>query len=199
MKKFAIFITTIVFKLIYRVELVNMEKVPVKGPAILCANHNSILDMFFLGFRLKRWIYWMAKEELFKNPIAAFILGKLGVFPVKRGKGDISSIKNAYKLLDEGKIVGIFPQGTRINPERIETMRVKPGAAMIALNAGVPIIPAAIQGSYKLFGKIRVIFGDPFYLEHKDDEKHTKDELKELAKDIIRRVYLLMEGRKWKF
>ena len=116
MKKFAIFITTIVFKLIYRVELVNMEKVPVKGPAILCANHNNILDMFFLGFRLKRWMYWMAKEELFKNPIAAFILGKLGVFPVKRGKGDISSIKNAYKLLDEGKIVGIFPQGTRINP-----------------------------------------------------------------------------------
>lgn len=195
MKKFAIFITTIVFKLIYRVELVNMEKVPVKGPAILCANHNNILDMFFLGFRLKRWIYWMAKEELFKNPIAAFILGKLGVFPVKRGKGDISSIKNAYKLLDEGKIVGIFPQGTRINPQRIETMRVKPGAAMIALNAGVPIIPAAIQGNYKLFGKVRVIFGDPFYLEHKDGEKHKKDELKELAKDIIKRVYLLMEGR----
>lgn len=195
MKRFAIIITNIVFKLFYRVELVNLHKVPPKGPALFCANHNNILDMFLLGYKLDRWIYWMAKEELFRNPITAFIYKKLGAFPVKRGTGDVGSIKNAFKLLDEGKIVGIFPQGTRIDPSKIETTRVKSGAAMIAVSAGVPIIPAAVQGNYKLFSKMRVIYGDPFVIEDIQDRKYTKEELTELSRDILKRVYSLVEGK----
>jgi 1-acyl-sn-glycerol-3-phosphate acyltransferase len=193
MKRFAIIITNIVFKLLFRVEVINRCKIPLKGPAIFCANHNTMLDMFFLGFKLKRWIYWMAKEELFKNPVIACIYRSLGAFPVKRGSGDVSSIKNAYKLLNESKIVGIFPQGTRINPANIDKVRVKPGAAMIAVHAGVPIIPAYVQGSYRLFGKMKVIYGDPFFIENNQDKKYTKEDFAELSRDIIKRIYSLAE------
>lgn len=188
-------IFTIFFKLFFRVEIINPEKIPQNGPALLCANHNTILDMFFLGYGTRRWIYWMAKEELFRNPIAAYVLRKLGAFPVKRGTGDVGSIKSAYKLLEEGGIVGIFPHGTRIDPATIEKVRVKPGAVMIAVNAGVPVIPATVFGSYKLFSRMRVIYGDPFYIETQNaDKKLSREEMADLSKDIIRRVYALSEA-----
>jgi 1-acyl-sn-glycerol-3-phosphate acyltransferase len=192
MKTFARIITNIVFRLLFRVEVINVEKIPAEGPVLFCANHNSILDMFFLGYKLDRWIHWMAKDELFKNPILSFIITKLGAFPVKRGKGDVGSIKHAYKLLSENKIVGIFPQGTRIDPEKIETSRIKPGAAMIAANTGVKVLPAAVKGSYRIFSKMKVVYGEPFVIK-KVDEKPTKEELTRISRDIINRVYSLSE------
>ena len=165
MRSFARIITLIILKLFFRVEVINREYIPAEGPALLCANHNSMLDMFFLGIKLERWIYWMAKEELFKNPVLAFLIRKLGGFPVKRGTGDVESIKHAYKLLSENKIVGIFPHGTRIDPSKIETIRIKSGAAMIASKAGVPVIPATVRGNYKIFSKMIVIYGEPLFVE----------------------------------
>jgi 1-acyl-sn-glycerol-3-phosphate acyltransferase len=192
MRAFLKFLTRITFKLFFRVDIININKIPRDGPALLCANHNTVLDMFFLGYKLDRWIYWMAKEELFKNPVMAFVLKKLGAFPVKRGTGDVSSIKKAFKLLDEHKIVGIFPHGTRIGHARLKTARVKPGAAMIAANAGVPVIPAAVCGSYGLFSKMKVIYGEPFLVKSRD-KKPTKEELAEISKEIINRVRSLSE------
>ncbi len=194
MRGFTYVLANIVFRLFFRVEVVNADKVPLTGSALFCANHNTMIDMFFLGFKLKRWINWMAKEELFRNPIAAYIFRKLGAFPIKRGSGDIGSIKVVYKLLQEGNIVGIFPHGKRIDPAKIETAKIKPGAAMIAVNAGVPIIPAHISGGYKIFGKIRVVYGDPFIIGNKKDEKYTREELEELSKEIMKRVFSLAEG-----
>lgn len=191
MKTFARIVTTIVFKLIFRVEIINREKIPQKGPALLCANHNTFLDMFLLGYKLDRWICWMAKEELFKNPIAAFVLKRLGAFSVKRGTADVGSVKNAYRLLEEGKIVGIFPQGTRRHAGGAG--RVKSGAAMIAAKVGVPIIPATVKGNYKLFSKLTVSFGDPFMIS-KHEDKLTKEELAEISTDIINRIYSLSGG-----
>lgn len=138
----------------------------------------------------------MAKEELFRNSLLAIILKSLGAFPVKRGKGDVGSIKHAYKLLNKGKMVGIFPHGTRLDPSKLETTRVKPGAAMIAINTGVPIVPAMVQGSYKLFSKMKVIYGDPFTIENPEGRKFTSEELKELSRDIIKRIYSLAEDVK---
>jgi len=195
MKILALILSNIVCRLLFRVKLVGYQKIPKKGSALLCANHNNFLDMFFLGYSLKRWINWMAKEELFRNPVLAFIFNSLGAFPVKRGTGDVGSIKNAYRLLDEGEIVGIFPQGTRINPLKMDTVRVKQGAAMIAVNAGVPIIPAIVQGNYKLFSKMKVIYGDPFFIECEQGKKYTKEELSQMSMDIIKRVYSLTEGK----
>ena len=194
MKKFAVFITKIVFSVIFRVEIINREKVPQKGPALLCSNHNNMLDMFLIGYKIKRWIYWMAKEELFRNPFSGYLFKKLGAFPIKRGTGDVGSIKTALKLLNEGEVVGIFPHGHRASKRK--TMRSKPGAAMLAINAGVQVVPVMVTGNYRLFGKIRVIFGDPFHIEAEKDKKYTSEELSGISSDIMEKVYSLSGGNK---
>jgi len=192
MRTLAKAITALAFKIFFKVEVINRENIPAEGPALLCANHRSMLDMFFLGFKIDRWIYWMAKDELFKNPVLSFLIRKLGGFPVKRGTGDVDSIKHAYQLLHENKIVGIFPQGTRINPSKANTVKIKSGAALIAAKTGVPIIPAAVYGNYKLFSRMRIIYGKPFKIE-KMDRKLSKEELAEISRDIINRIYSLSE------
>jgi 1-acyl-sn-glycerol-3-phosphate acyltransferase len=194
MKRFAKLLTKLVFIFLYRVELINAEKVPTQGSVILCANHNGMLDMFFIGYKLKRWIYWMGKEELFHNPIAGFIFRKLGVFPVKRGKGDVGSIKTAFKLLQDGKIIGMFPQGTRAKAKSTSPLRIKSGAAMLAIKSGAKILPVAVHGSHRPFSRISVIFGDVFSVDADVDKKYTNEELSEISKDIMNRVYSLMEA-----
>ncbi len=193
MKKFAIFLTKLVFNLFFRVEIHNSENIPKEGPALLCATHKNMLDMFFLGYKLNRWIYWMAKEELFRNPVSGFIFKKLGAFPIKRGKGDVGSIKTAYKHFQEGNIVGIFPQGHRIKAGNRKTSAIKPGAALLATNAGVKVIPASVEGDYRLFGKIRVIYGEPYMIEAEQDKKLTSAELSEISRGIMERIYSLTE------
>ena len=193
MRKFLRILTNIVFKIFFKVEVIDYHKVPEEGPSLLCASHNTMIDMFFLGFKLKRWIYWMAKEELFRNPLFACILKKLGAFPVRRGTADISSIKHAYKLLRENKIVGIFPQGTRTRTAK-RKYPAKSGAVLIAANAGVPVIPATVCGTYRLFSKMKVVYGDPYYIEKKGD-KLPKEYLSEMSKDMMRRIDALSEVR----
>lgn len=191
MKKFAIIVTKVFFRIFYRVEIINAGKIPVDGPVVICANHNTMLDMFFLGYRLKRWIHWMAKEELFKNPVLAFLILKLGGFPVKRGKGDVSSIKTAYRLLEKGKIVGIFPHGHRFKAGKADTLRIKSGAAMIAANSGASIVPAAVLGNYKLFSPMKVIYGDPFKIDSAG--KLGSVELSEISRQIVGKINALLE------
>jgi 1-acyl-sn-glycerol-3-phosphate acyltransferase len=193
MKEILKCIAIAVFGVFFRVKLINRHNIPEKGAAVLCSNHVGELDMFFIGYRIKRLVHWMAKEELFKNSIISFILRRLGAFPVKRGKGDIESIKIALKLLKDGHILGIFPEGTRTKRKDIKLIKAKPGVAMFALKSGAPIIPVAIEGKVKMFGKIRVIFGEPFYLASEKDKKYTNVELAEMSQNIMLRVYSLME------
>lgn len=193
MRILARILALIYFKLFYRVELVNISNIPEKGSALLCSNHNGMLDMFFIGYKTKRWVHWMAKEELFKNPLIGAIFHALGAFPVKRGKGDVGSIKKAYSLLEQGHIVGIFPQGTRVGQNGKKAARIKPGAAMLALNTGVPIVPVEIKGSFKLFSRIKVVYGEPFKLSTEEGRKYTSEELTEMSLNIMNKIYTLME------
>jgi len=180
MKAFVKFITKIVFRLFYRVNIVGINKVPKEGPAILCANHNTILDMFFLGYKLDRWIYWMAKEELFKNPIMAFVLEKLGAFPVKRGTADIESIRRSIRILMDGGKLLIFPEGTRVTEGR--DVEAKAGAALLAAKTGAPLVPVYIKNARSFFKHTHVIFGNPFTVsgnraEQNAAAKRLKDEI----------------------
>ncbi|NSW90446.1 MAG: 1-acyl-sn-glycerol-3-phosphate acyltransferase [Firmicutes bacterium] len=188
-------LSSIIFKLFYKVELVGISNVPLKGGAILCANHPGTLDMFFIGYKLKRVVHYMAKEELFKNPILAFILRKLGAFPIKRGKADVESIKTAIRLINEGHIVGILPEGTRTGFKNKKKVQPKPGVAMVATKIKTPIIPVAVSGNYRLFSKVRVIYGKPFYLDFEEKKKYTMDELKAISQKIMNKIYSLLEEK----
>ena len=133
----------------------------------------------------------MAKAELFKNPILRFLLKSVGAFPVSRGKGDIGSIKTVFNLLEQGKVVGIFPEGTR-TPKRNPKKR-KAGAAMMALHSKAPILPVGVEWNEKIFSKVRVVFGEPFLMLPKEEGKHIpKEELLILTDEIMDKIYALL-------
>lgn len=185
----------IVFSLLYRVKIIGKDNLPETGPLILCANHNGEMDMFFIGYKLKRLVHYMAKVELFRNPLLGGFLRWVGAFPVKRGKADVEAIKTSLRLLNNNEILGIFPEGTRMKKKTANSVRVKPGIALIAQKSGAPIIPVAVSGRYKPFSKIKVVFGKPFSIDLDKDKKYTNSELVEISESIMSKVYALMEEK----
>lgn len=119
----------------------ELHAVP-EGPFILAANHMGIIDPWLVGCITERPVYFMAKEELFRIPVLRQWLRLVGSFPVRRGEGDREAIRIALDLLSRGEIVGIFVEGTR-NPEG-RPLPIQHGAAMLAVRAGVPILPVAM-------------------------------------------------------
>jgi 1-acyl-sn-glycerol-3-phosphate acyltransferase len=193
MKSVVRFILRVFFIILFRVEIVNKHNVPKSGAALLCANHNAELGMFFIGYKLKRLVRWMAKEELFKYPVFSSFIKWAGAFPVKRGKGDIGSVKTVLRLLKEGHIVGMFPEGTRVRKKDDNSFNAKAGVAMFAVQTGAPILPVGVEGGNKIFGKVKIVFGEPYHLDIEAGKKYNNEELTELSNGIMRKVYGLLE------
>jgi glycerol-3-phosphate dehydrogenase (NAD(P)+) len=128
----------------FRVRRLGREHIP-SGGVILAANHRSFLDPFVIGCCLPRPIYFVAKRELFKNPIMGWFLNCMGAFPVRRGESDEESVDTALALLERGQAVVIFPEGTRIRAGSLA--KPKRGVGRLALQSGVPVVPIAITGS----------------------------------------------------
>src|ERR687888_2327570 len=138
---------------IYRLEATGLERIPRDGGFVLAANHTSSFDPWPLGLPLwpERQLYFMAKVELF-NPILGPLLRGAGAFPVRRGERDVQAIETAVRLCKEGRIVAMFPEGTRREKGLRKKFEHRPrtGSARIALAAGVPLVPAAIKGTSQL-------------------------------------------------
>lgn len=192
--KFVAWLGRTYFNIFYRVSFEGLENVPEKGALLICSNHISMLDMFLFGARIPRRIYFMAKYELFKIPVLNIILQKLGAYPVKRGHGDLHAAKTTKKLLREGKAVGIFPEGHRRNKSKVK-LRPKSGAVLFAIESGAPILPVGIFGNYRLFSKIRVVYGKPYHPAGETGEKLTKPEIQKIADDLMDRIYSLENAR----
>ncbi len=133
--------------LLYRPENEGWEHVPAEGPAILASNHESIVDPFVLGVATRRVIHYMAKAELFRYPVLKQVMIGFGVFPVERGAGDGGAISRGRELLEQGELIGIFPQGTCL-PYRIRPYRR--GAARLALETATPIVPVCMIGTERI-------------------------------------------------
>ena len=149
-----------IYSLLYPAEVEGVENVPDEGGCVLVANHLSNRDPVYIAARVRnRCLHFMAKIELFKfKPLGAG-LRALMAFPVDRGHNDLNAVRTSLKLLADGHILGVFPQGTR-SKDNTPTPMLN-GVSMIALRAGKPVIPVYIGGPYKLFRKTPLRFGKP--------------------------------------
>ena len=159
------------FRHLYRVELRDTEKMPAAGPVILVANHESMIDPWLLGLATPRPIRYMAKAELWRSRLLHPVMEAFGCFPVERGTGDRNAVGAAAELIDQGQVLGIFPQGTCLPYRNRPWLR---GAARLALATGTPIVPVCIVGSeralrpgkFKLgLPRVKVIVGEPIPVE----------------------------------
>jgi 1-acyl-sn-glycerol-3-phosphate acyltransferase len=155
---------------LFRLRARGRENLPQEGGFVLACNHVSNFDPWPLGMPLwpRRFLRFMAKSELYWFPVN-LILNGAGAFPIRRGQADAEAIENAVRLAREGNIVAMFPEGTRRRKGLMKTREARPrtGAARIALEAGVPLIPAAIAGTDKLIrlGPLRVAYGTAVELD----------------------------------
>ena len=145
---------------VYRVEVVGGDRIPASGPAILAANHASIGDPFILSGATPREIHYMAKAELFRTRPLAALMRSLNGFPVERGGGDRAAMSEAGRLLADGAMIGIFPQGTTKPSRQTGWHR---GAARLALATGAPLIPVRLVGTRRLPlpSRVRIVVGEP--------------------------------------
>jgi 1-acyl-sn-glycerol-3-phosphate acyltransferase len=139
----------------------GIENLPATGPVILAANHKSNLDPFYITAALKRKVHFLAKDELFHNPVLGWVMGRLGTVQVKRGESDRDAIAKALGILKQQEVLGIFVEGTR-RKDITGVGDLKSGAAMLSHHAKTPIVPVGIirRGRH-----VHVGFGEPIYIE----------------------------------
>ena len=148
---------------VYRLEVVNADRLPITGPAVLAPNHASVLDGIILGAAISRELLFVAKAELWRSRLLAWMLDGLGAIRIERGRSDHRALAQVRQALDAEQAVVIFPQGT-VRGDRVWHR----GAARMALVTGAPLVPVRLVGTARAlargrigFPKLRVIVGEP--------------------------------------
>jgi len=175
----------LVLLLLRRWKIYGAENMPEDGPAVVVANHVSYWDPVVVGCALSRKVYFMAKGELFKIPVLGSLISWLDAFPVYRDRVDSVAIRTALTHLKAGRVVGLFPEGTRSHINKLLNPHI--GAAMIASRTGAPIIPVALDGTRGIFGKVKVFIGKPVVSTKFEgvEKKPSKEELHKLSKYVM--------------
>lgn len=154
------------FRLQFRImgwKVQGAENLPMQGPVILAINHVSIWDPLVAACGVPRHVSFMAKEELFSIPVLGMIFSKLGAFPVKRGQGDMNAIRQSLAILKQGRVLGLFPEGTRSKTGEIQ--KGLPGMVLLMEKSQASVVPVKVYGTTNLltkgWGKIGVVVGKP--------------------------------------
>jgi 1-acyl-sn-glycerol-3-phosphate acyltransferase len=137
------------FHIYFRLRRIGLEHVPKQGPVLIAANHRSFSDPFMIGCCLgRRPLRFVAKVELFDKRWKAWLLLALGAFPIRRGESDDEAMETARLILEQGGVVGIFPEGTRVRPGPLG--EPKRGVGRLVLETGAPVVPVAVLGTERL-------------------------------------------------
>ena len=179
-------VVTFFLRLFFRWKVSGNKKLPADKPVILVANHISNYDPLVVGCAVDRQVHFLAKEEIFKLSVLGFIVKKLGSFPIKRGGNDRKAIKSGLKLLEENKVLGVFPEGTRSKDGKIG--KGLSGAALFALKSDAVVIPIGILSSYKISKPIYVKIGEPIDLDKYRKTKLTSEDLTETMDYIMDKI-----------
>lgn len=180
-------IVKVILKFIYKIEVVGKENIRLEGNLVLSSNHTHILDPVVLAVIFPRQVHFMAKQELFKNKVLSYIFTKLGAFPINREETDLSAIRMALKVLKQDKVLGIFPEGTRV--KEFDLNNVKAGTALLSVRSKSPVQPIYIEGSYKIFSKIKVYIGEVIEFDEYYEKRLNNEEYTRLSEEILRTIY----------
>ena len=189
-----------VVRVLFRIHHHGIENEPAEneGPYVLICNHISNADpVFICSGKLKQQPHYMAKKELFKVPLVNKLVAGLGAYPVDRGGADVSAIKKTIKMLEDGKCIGIFPQGHRQKGRTPMEADLKNGAAMIAVKAGVTVFPCCVKtkkNKFAFFRRIDVYYGKPIKFEELGYDPEGKGEYSRISQMMFDRVCELYEN-----
>ena len=180
--KLAQVITRVFTSVAFDLKVYGRDNVPDEGGALMISNHQSFLDPALLGAQLRRPMSYLAKSELWDNPVLGRLITSLNAFPVRQGAGDKGAITETINRLREGHLLNIYPEGSRT--EDGELLPIQRGVALVLRRAGVPVIPAVIDGSFDAWPKgrplpsahpIRVLIGKPMRMDHLDAKQIVAD------------------------
>jgi 1-acyl-sn-glycerol-3-phosphate acyltransferase len=186
------FLTRVLIRIVFRMKAYNVNNIPSDGPFILACNHISLADPPVVGSNIKRVLYFMAKKELFGNKLFGWLIRNVNAYPVNRRGIDRGAIDKACEILDSGKAVLIFPEGTRALEN--DFLPPRPGIGMVARRSKVPVVPAYLNGTNKLKAtflnreRCFIIFGKPIDENEIGSYDDDRDGYRKLAEDIMIRI-----------
>lgn len=199
-RKFFIWLLRLLMKLLLRFEISNTENIPPPTrPLIIIINHIALLDPVMVLGGFPRTVFPMAKKETFDLPILGSLTSLYGAIPVRRGEGDIKAIKSALKVLKQGGVVLLAPEGTRSPTYQMQFG--KEGAAMLALRSGATILPIGITGTHRVkahwrnLGRppVHLAVGVPFRLQPvKPSGRTSREELEAMTHEMMYRLAALL-------
>ena len=161
-------IMRLIFVALFRARTFGSNRVPAKGPVLLLCNHQSNLDPIIVGISCQRQLHFLARETLFDNPLLGVILRSMNSIPIDRDGTGLAGIKATMKVLKQGHIVLLFPEGTRTKDGEIQ--RLKPGFCTLARRCKATLVPMAIEGAFDSWPRgtslpqphpVSVVFGKP--------------------------------------
>ncbi len=179
----------LLFYTVFRTRVYGRENIPKDGAVILAANHASNIDPPLMASLIERPVSYMAKIELFENPIFGAAIRRCHAFPVKRGASDRGAIKAAVTVLKEGHMLGLFPEGTRSKTGELQ--KAEAGIALIASMTGAPIVPVAILNSHRIFAnggllpQLRIMYGAPISFQ---GDRKSKEALDAFSAEIMAHI-----------
>ena len=191
-KPMKVIINIIFCHILFRVKYQNLNELENLNRCVICPNHTSVYDPFFIYPKTKN-LYIMAKSDIFKNKILKKIFYHYNIFPVDRNKVDVKSTLTATNIFkeNEGNVQFlIFTEGKVIKNDE-EIGKVRNGAVFIAATAGVPALPVYISRNVGFFRKIIVTFGKP--MEINKDILENKEKIKEKSRELLHNIYKLKE------
>ena len=202
MKTFSLWLITfllrIYFWLTLRIDAPNgLSSVPQKGPLIVITNHTGQVEVpVFANLLQPRRITGWGKAEAFDNPFLKWVFSAWDIIPVHRGEADLTALKTALRMLEEGRIFGVAPEGTRNKTGILR--RGLPGAAILAMKSGAPVLPIVHWGGETFLKNLKsfkrtdfhIRVGEPFYV--KADGKVTGEMRQEMVDEMMYRIAELM-------
>ncbi len=171
------------YRFLFRPTIVGNEKIPADGRIVLAGNHTHFMDCITVAASTERCVHFLAKSELMKPPLKWFF-APFGIIPVNRATKDKAALSSAIEVLNDDKVIGIFPEG-KVNEERSTVLKLKFGAVKMANVTGSRIVPFVISGKYKFFAKkdkgIKIRFFDPISIG--DDLEIANEQLWNIIHD----------------